>query len=235
MQPARSFFHTGDIGDIIAALPVIRAMGGGSLTIGFRNSGQRESLRGERFAALVPLLLAQPYIHSVKWGELTERDNDFSRFRSSQHNGMSLTNWQAQYMAVDASAVPWLTAAAKPHGRAVIARSPRYHNPEFPWARMLPLLVDPLFVGMREEHEAFCREFGWRVEYAPTDNLLETARIIAGCRVFVGNQSAPWWIAAGLGVKCVQESFPLALNSIIHREGMHYPMFNGYDVESALK
>jgi hypothetical protein len=45
------FFHTGDLGDIIAALPAIRALGGGYLILGNRHGrGGRELMSPERFA-----------------------------------------------------------------------------------------------------------------------------------------------------------------------------------------
>jgi hypothetical protein len=61
------FFHTGDLGDIIAALPAIRALGGGYLILGNRHGrGGRELMSPERFAVIEPLLSAQPYIAGVE-------------------------------------------------------------------------------------------------------------------------------------------------------------------------
>lgn len=237
MNQERSFWHSGDIGDIIASLPTVRALGGGDFVIGHRPNGQRESLKGGRFEALSPLLLAQPYIHSVRWGDAPVARFDFSHFRNVSGDGMNLANWQARHLGAVISMEPWLTAqpCQKWGGRAVIARSPRYHNRDFPWRKILPALVDPVFVGLPVEHDEFCAEFGWKVERAHTATLLDMARIIAGCRVFVGNQSAPFWIAAGLGVKCIQETWTGGPNSIIHRPGMHYPAFSNYEVDGLLK
>lgn len=232
---SRTFFHSGDIGDCIAALPSIRALGGGNLIIGFKPDGQRQTLAGVRFEALAPLLLAQSYIHSVSWGEPPSGCVDFSGFRLCPHDGMNLAYWQAKYAGAVVSMEPWLMVDPIKHGRPVIARSSRYHNMEFPWRKILPMLVDPVFVGLPDEHKEFCSEFGWQVERHHTATLLETARFIAGARVFVGNQSAPFWIAAALGVKTVQETYHLALNSIIHRPGMSYPLFNNYDISAVLK
>lgn len=231
----RSFFHTGDIGDLVACLPTIRALGGGELIIGFRPNGQRESLKGGRFEALVPLLLAQPYITGVRWGEPFRGCIDFSGFRDIPNDGMNLAYWQAKYTNAVVSMEPWLQVQAEKHGRAVIARSTRYHNPDFPWRAVVQKLVDPIFVGLPEEHTAFCSFVGWQVEHVRFGNLLNLARLIAGARVFVGNQSAPFWIAMALGCRTVQESWTEGLNSIVHREGAVYPIFNGYDLGSALK
>lgn len=231
----RTFWHSGDLGDIIAALPTVRALGGGDFIIGHKPNGQRESLRGPRFEALAPLLLAQPYIASVRWGDPVPGCIDFSDFRHCPHDGMNIAYWQAKYVGAVISMEPWLAVRAPVHGRAVVARSPRYHNPEFPWRTLLPRLVDPLFIGFPDEHDAFCKAVGWRVEHAPTSTLLETARLIAGARVFVGNQSAPFWIAIGLGTPTIQETWLEGANSVVHRKGAHYPHFNSYDLDAALK
>lgn len=230
------FWHSGDLGDIIAALPTIRAMGGGELVIGYKPNGQRESLRGWRFEALVPLLLAQPYITGVRWGEPPAECVNFSRFREIQDNGMNLAFCQAVFAGVDEiSMEPWLTASGPHHGRPVIARSPRYHNPEFPWRKVLKRLPDALFVGLPQEHAAFCAFTGVTIERAECANLLQLARTIAGGSVFVGNQSAPFWIAAALGGRVLQETWMDGPNSIIHRKGMFYPVRMGYDIDACLR
>lgn len=232
----RSFFHTGDIGDIIAALPTIRKIGGGELIIGYRQNGQRESLRGARFEALVPLLLAQPYISGARWGSPNPGCLDFSRFRETPDDGMNLAFHQSAYAGVDEiSMEPWLTARAIPHGRPVIARSARYHNPDFPWRDVLKKLPNPIFVGLPQEHAAFCSFVGTNVEHVRCANLLQLARTIAGGSVFVGNQSAPFWIAAALGGRCIQESWAEGPNSTIHRKGMFYPMRMDYDIDACLR
>lgn len=229
------FFHTGDIGDVIACLPSIRALGGGELTIGYKPSGQRESLHGGRFESLVPLLLAQDYITGVRWGPCVHGSLDFSRFRETPDDGMNLALHQAAYAGVEVSMDPWLKVRPIQHGRPVIARSARYHNYDFPWRDVLGRLKDPLFVGLPSEHQAFCAATGSQPEYRPCANLLELARVIAGGSVFVGNQSAPFWIAGGLGGRVLQETWLDGANSTIHRKGMFYPLRMGYDIDACLR
>lgn len=231
----RAFWHSGDLGDIVAALPTIRATGGGELIIGYKQNGQRESLKGGRFESLVPLLLAQPYITSVRWGDPFRGCIDFSGFRDIPNDGMNLACWQAKYVNAVVSMEPWLTVKTQHHGRAVIARSARYHNPDFPWRAIVQKLVDPIFVGLPEEHTEFCSFVGWQVEHVRCGNLLNLARLIAGAKVFVGNQSAPFWIAAALGTRAVQETWLDGRNSIIHRDGLHYPIFTGYNLDGMLR
>ena len=63
------FLHTGDMGDIIAALPSIRQLGGGELVITpmRHDNTARESMKGARFDFIKPLLEAQAYISSVRF------------------------------------------------------------------------------------------------------------------------------------------------------------------------
>jgi hypothetical protein len=55
------------------------------------------------------------------------------------------------------------------------------------------------FLGLPEEHAAFCQATGWNIPHHPTKNLLELAQCIAGSKVFIGNQSVALSIALGLG------------------------------------
>lgn len=221
------FCHTADLGDIIACLPSIRAMGGGHLLIGERRGrdGGRESLRGARFESLRPLLEAQPYIDSVAWSDsLPDIGHDFSTFRQNYRKGENLAQQQARHIGVTISEAPWLLAEPSPvtKGRTVFARSLRYHSQSFPWDKALVRFENPLFVGLPEEYMAFQTKWGRPIENVTTPNLLELAKLIAGCELFIGNQSAPYWIAAGLGVPLIQETWPHDANSIIVRPNARY-------------
>lgn len=221
------FIHAGDIGDIIACLPTIRAMGGGEIAITERIDGKmkgRESMKGARYEAIKPLLEVQPYIQGVRWEDApTQYTHDFRDFRQDEQYSENLMDWQARYLGVKASSAPWLIAMRSEIslGRAVVSRSMRYRNPGFPWNAFLHKHKNPIFIGLREEYEDFDRNVG-RAEYVETKNLMEAAEIIAGAEVFIGNQSAPFWIAAGLGVRIIQEGWPQQPNSQVRRPNARY-------------
>lgn len=227
------FFHTGDLGDIIASLPTVRELDGGEFVIGHRTGPGfcRESMKGARFEAIRPLLETQPYIKGVSWGEPAKDMHDFSTFRKDPRRGEDLATWQARHIGVLIELDPWLTVTPSPisKGRTVIARSNRYHNPEFNWKSMMG--HNALFVGTMTEHLAFENEFG-RVEYLGTENLLSLAEVIAGSELFIGNQSCPFWLAAAMGVNLIQETSPKVQDSIIRRPNALYPMA-GYEQEMA--
>lgn len=226
----RVFGHRADLGDIVAALPSIRAMGGGKLVIGpvadEKNpiAQGRASLRGERFQSLKPLLEAQPYISSVEWvEELPSGCVDFSTFRVNHIYGENLAQWQARHVGVKISEEPWLNISAPKHHRAVFARSLRYRDPHFKTElkRQVEKNRNGIFVGLPEEYQDFSSMFG-RLEYRQTRNLLELAQIIAGCSVLVCNQSCPYWIGAGIGVSIIQETWHHDPNSRILRPNCLY-------------
>jgi len=212
--------HCGDIGDIIACLPIIRTFGRANLVITEKRGASRETMKGKRFKVLEPLLAEQPYIESVKWMNKPKNiDYDFSFFQRAGHKyGECLTDWQAKAIGViDYSFEPWLHVSenVRATGRVVVARSSRYHNGLFPWERIRRVYGDKmLFVGLEDEHELFERENG-RIEYAPTEYLLELAELIAGADMFIGNQSCPMWIAFGLGKRIIQETWLGGPNSCV--------------------
>ncbi len=80
-----------------------------------------------------------------------------------------------------------------------------------------------MFIGLPEEHKAFQEETGVNVELANTPTLLDAAKLIMGSDLTICNQSAPFWIAAGLNKPLIQESWIGGeLNAIIKRPTASY-------------
>lgn len=227
-QQGNVFFHSGDLGDIIAALPTIRQLGGGKLVIGHQPGvGNREAMKGARFDAIRPLLEAQPYITEVEYDDHpTNVTHNLALFRNTGiRYGESLAHWQARYCGItNLDVSPWLEVGHfEPNGRVVINRSARYHNMFFPWGELAYRHREgAFFVGLQSEHAEFEKKYRTGIRYLHTPDLLELAKWIAGCKLFIGNQSAPFWIAAGLGVPLIQETIGHDPNSIIERENAIY-------------
>jgi hypothetical protein len=225
------FYHTGDLGDIIAGLPVIRQLGGGELVIGNHGgmyAGWRP-MEGERFNAIKPLIEAQNYISSVRF-EYPPQDVDFdlSGFRKVYSRHYTLSEAQAKWLNVsDLDLSPWLevTPSGLSKGRIIVARSGRYHNPTFPWVQLVKRYGQRMgFVGLKDEFDAFVRSTcgTGMVSYVPTSTLQEVAALIKGSDLFIGNQSCPCWIAMGLGHRMIQETHPFIHDSIVPREGCRF-------------
>lgn len=227
-DPAREevvFKHNGDIGDVIAALPILREIGGGKILLYHdphapAGKRPRQSLEGARFGAIKPLLEVQPYVTKVEWGN-TIPTNHFREVLRPINE--SLIERQARHCGkwpIDLS--PWLSVPSyEKHNRVVIARSLRYHGIyPFPWKEAYETYGDRLlFIGLPDEHAAFETLIGHTIEHAKTENFLQIAQIMAGAPQVIANQSSPLWVALGLGCKIICEGHPQVPNSQIPRPG----------------
>jgi ADP-heptose:LPS heptosyltransferase len=86
-------------------------------------------------------------------------------------------------------------------------------------------------VGTDDEYDDFVRSFG-NVARHLTKDCLEVAKAIAASKLYVGNQSSAFWIAAGLRVPLLQEVYEHAPNSIIRYQGAVYCFDGNVDFES---
>ncbi len=231
------FHHGGDYGDIIYALPVIKALGGGVLFISPDNRfpWPRKPLGSidEHWAGnLIPLLNAQPYIwQSLHTGALPfSVDVDLNAFR--EYYSTLTPNCfksifalhQMKFGVHHDDRQPWLTVD-KPQeipGRPIVVnRTQRYQNENFPWGDLVAKYGSKMiFVGTNYEHDLF-KGFSPHkpVPLASTPSLLDVARVVAGAKVFIGNQSSAMAIALGLGKRLIQEVWPQNANCMLDRPG----------------
>ncbi len=227
------YHHTGDLGDVIASFPVLRELGRGEYVISDAKfplgHGPRETLRGARFDAIQPMFEATNYITNIVW----ENDpkgitHDIASFRGKPWRVYeTLTQWQGRHFKLNLPAAPdpWLSVDAPQHGKIVVSRTQRYHTNFFPWRSIVDTYGDDIvFVGTHPEYIDFADRAKRKIEYEPTENLLEATKIIAGSRLFIGNQSVLFWIAAGLGHKLIQETHAqlYTRNSIVPRDNAFY-------------
>lgn len=223
------FKHVGDIGDIIAAMPVMRHFGGGDIVICDPSVGQaRESLKGARFTALKPLLCSQPYIRNVDWDDdpQCEATHDFSNFRHNHIRCESLTHWQSRHMGLghSVSLEPWIsvTPSDEMSGKTLIACSPRYRDAGFNWRNMIRS-AECIFVGLEWDYLKFTKDFAIEnLPFRATGDFLELARLIAGSKLFIGNQSAPCWVAMAMGHPLIQQVWTYDPNSMIRRPNARF-------------
>lgn len=214
-----TFIHSGDAGDTIYALPVIKwlAPAGANLILG--NKQKVRCNYSQKWADnIMPLLRLQSYIRDV-WLQRPDDEwtHDMDPFRALVFNkhrrGKNLTSYVCDVFGVpyQCAAAAWLKVDYPVHVEGcpvVVNKTPRYANPNFPWKRVYDTYRGRMvFVGMEDEWRSFCSALG-PLPYCPTETTLDLARMIAGCRLFIGNQSLAYAIAEGLKQNTVQETYP---------------------------
>lgn len=214
--PTATFAHGGDVGDLIYALPTMRALGGGTLSL--CHFKVREPFSEQKANRIIPLLRLQPYLREVYFSpDPPHTTYNFNNFRKRLRPGVTLALAQSEMFGLNGgtTADPWITVDRPVYAgdySVIFHRSARYQNPKFPWKQAVKQYGHKaLFVGMEREWQSFTKAFG-KVEYHPTADFLELARLIAGAKLFVGNQSSPYSIAEGLKKPALLESCPKALD-----------------------
>lgn len=214
-----SFRHSGDIGDLIYAMPVISALcerDGCRGTLAISASTLTRVKAGQGTVDLLKRLIeSQCPIDEVRlhYGEPVRYDLD--RWRGSPNYGTrvlaTLAQMHAEAFGLSAELFekPWIKLPEKGSMGVVIARSPRYQNPAFPWKEILKKWPLASFVGLQSEYDAMTQIYPAEmasVEYHPTKDFLELAEFIRGRSLFIGNQSSPFAVAEALKKPVIQET-----------------------------
>lgn len=225
------FKHSGNAGDIIYALPAIKALCQGRLARLFlklevpvngwsetQHPLGRSGLTWDMVAKLKPLLEHQPWVASVQVhaGETVDYDLDiFRQAPSIRWESGGLSRWYFWLFAVHADlSRAWLELRSPPpaSGKIVLARSARYRNPNLDYA-FLRELGDIDFVGTRDEY-AEMRKCVPQLQHAECADFLQLAGCIQSARFFIGNQSFPYSLAEALKVPRILEVCPECSNVV---------------------
>lgn len=211
----------GDIGDCVFLLGIIRQIPNGPHVLALRPGGgtkYRTPADMQKLHDLIaPLVLKQPYVSEIKiidqsakvdWASEQFRERFYTpgetlfqahlnHLVKTHHIGRTFSPKEA-WLEVEPSK---LSA-----NRIVINRTGRYRNPFFMWGEVVKHYRNRLlFVGLHHEWREFIGTFGY-VEFKPTSNMLETAELIAGSELFIGNQSCANAINEGLKHRSIQET-----------------------------
>lgn len=236
---------SGDLGDAVFSLPVIKALEGGPHDILFVDRRPHVAPFLERESIIRPLYESCPYVRSVtvddspcdldlaqlhpqSWGVLL----GFRRFHSWRYTLAHAQRLEAEKqgfsMAAFDQSAAWITADPIQHDRIPIHRSSRYNNPYFPWAKIVEHFGDRCaFVGLAHEHEAFQNHVGRKVDRMAFPNLYELARFAAGAEVCIGNQSSPNAVFEGLKVPRIQETCLWQPDCIFPFDGRNWYVADG--------
>jgi len=215
------FKHFGLIGDIIYAIPAMKALAGEKkihlhLQINqkslyrksMKHANKGKILTEKSVEMLAPLILAQPGFAACDILTDQKIDYDLDEFRKYpfDYNTNHICRWYFHMYGITADlGKPWLTVTPDTsfNNEIVIARSFRYRAPGISYD-FLQAYPNITFVGLKEEYEDLKKAIP-ALKYKNVSNFLEFAGIIAGCKFFIGNQSFPFAVAEGLKVKRVLE------------------------------
>lgn len=225
-----NFSHSGNSGDIIYALPVVKKIKeltnkpvnfylelNVPMSLAFKNIHPLGNvmLNQKMADGLIPLLNAQSYID--KCDVLTDQKVhiNLSSFRNSgiltDRGNIARWNFYTTGIIGDLGN-PWLTAEIDKQydDTIVIARSSRYNNPLVDYS-FLSQYKNIAFVGVDSEYQEMKKVIPG-IEFIPVTDFLHMARIIKSCKLFIGNQSFPYSIAEGLKARRLLEVFFAAPN-----------------------
>jgi hypothetical protein len=243
-RPCNIFVHSGDAGDVVYSLAAVKTLGGGMMFITPHNkypyplNSRWARMGGEAdwVDNLAPLVEAQPYILKCRYthGHPASTTHDLNRFRIPWRNRSARDNDSILKLHMDAFSLPmpkkpWLTVPdpiVVPNRPIVVNRTQRYLNHEFNWTRFIEKFHKQMvFVGTEQEHGLLS---GMAPQhdflYYETKDALELARVIAGAKIFVGNQSLPLAIAHALQKTVLVEEWKANPNTRLERENAYYKM-----------
>ncbi len=226
----RVFSSAGDCGDVLYSLPAVKALGGGALRL-FPAPYTTSRMTPATAESLATLLRCQPYVADCRFAEHPE-GTDLDAWRRTYRSDLNVADLVCASLGVPPHPreEPWLTVPRpRQVARVLLHRSHRYHNWAFPWQKVYEKYGrEATVLGTPDEHRDFCAYFG-PLPYVPTPTFLDLAEVIAGCELFVGNQSAPMAVALGLGQRLVQEVCLMIPNCFWERRNAVYGY--GADVE----
>ncbi|ROL60861.1 class I SAM-dependent methyltransferase, partial [Bacteroidetes/Chlorobi group bacterium ChocPot_Mid] len=203
--------HSGAAGDIVYAIPTFKKLGIKNIILDpSKRYGPEMSFRpwlDEKICnSLKPFLESQGYNVIISKTD-TVWDYDFDIFRNCGFNMevMHIALMQATAMEVDINlSEAWINIEnPNPVADIVINWTPRWHNNNFnAWDHLLNDYSQKkiIYVGLKEDYDKFLSQYRSLdfIKFQDTENIYDMARIIAGAKIFIGNQSLAYAIAEGL-------------------------------------
>jgi hypothetical protein len=226
-----TFSHIGLLGDIIYSVPAMLALSTEKsielyLDISqksmypksYKHYNSNTILTEKSIEFIKPLLLTNRAIKICTRlnGQLIDYNlNEFRNYPFDYRMG-NICRWYFLTFGVSYDLTkPWLFPEPDINYKdeIVIARSFRYRAPEVSY-RFLNRYKNLTFLGLDDEYEDLKKEIP-ELKRAIITNALELASIIAGCRLFIGNQSFPFAVAEAVKAKRVLEVSPDCPNVIV--------------------
>lgn len=232
-----TFRHGGKIGDVIFSLPAIRELGGGALYLPESTPDNCPHL----YSSLKDLLAVQPFIREVREypsglpyqvlapGIHIDYDLDLARNQPAKGVihivkryldafGINLPNWKQPWLAIDHVPAPITGdySILSYTGRYLV--NERMPSKSFDWKGLVSGITGvKVFVGTYEEYAYFCSHFcNSSLDFIPTTDVLELARVVRDASAVYCNQSAILALAQSMGKTYYLFPKPFKQNCILH-------------------
>ena len=223
-QKEISFLHSGHLGDVINALPVIKEISINSKcnlflqtdkkleedALGYKYKGDKIYMTDRMVNMVLPLLKKQDYLNSVEIFNNEKIDIDLDLFRKIPMNfNLDEVRWYFHLTGVHVDLSKQYLFADEHQtikNKIVIMRSTRRKN-NFINYRFLNKYNDVFFLGLKEEFNDLKIDIP-KLEFYDCENFLEAAEIIKSSKFFIGNSSFGFTMAEGLKVPRIMESYP---------------------------
>ncbi|MCW3087902.1 MAG: hypothetical protein JWQ78_1288 [Sediminibacterium sp.] len=227
-----NFRHSGHAGDMLHAIPAMYALAKGkkinlylylnqparNFTRQMKHPNGNVMFTQKSVELFAPLLLSQPQFNRCEAYTDQNIHYDLSEFREFpfDYRMGSITRWYFLAFAVNWDlGQPWIRTNPDTsfNNAVIVARTSRYRTPGIDY-RFLQKYPRVVFVGLPEEFENM-REQIPHMEYKPVKDFLELAQVIAGGKLFIGNQSLPSGLAEAMKVKRVVELSYLTPTTVV--------------------
>ena len=189
-----NFYHSGATGDVIYAMPTIKALGGGIFNV---------NLPDDLYNTVLPLLESQEYIYEVKKGrEFVGNVFNLDKFRNNIDLHLThLVQLHLQSFDIidETWKQGWLKVEPIKSNNSFINITPRYKSLTTDWIKEINFLKDNsdnvYFIGLESEYEPYKH----LIERYEIRDYLELAQLLAGAKYVSGNQSSFMAVAQGIG------------------------------------
>jgi len=218
-----NFLHSGHLGDLIYALPVIKELAKDHVCRFYIQANKKMPVEYHKHPAgnvyiddrmlnlFLPLMKEQKFIHKVEKYNNQEIDINFDIFRELPVNiNFNSPRWYFQITGIQVDLTdPYLDV--KPHdeikNKIIIHRTFRHRN-QFINYKFLQKYKDLIFIGIKDEYEDLKKDIK-NLDFYNCKDYLDMARVIKSCKFFIGNQSVAYPMAEALKVPRILEAEPL--------------------------
>ncbi len=217
------FKHSGNAGDVIYAIPAMKAIANnqdihlhlllnrnGEYPKHFKHPSGSVMLNKKMFEMLQPLILSQPAFKECTILEHQQVDVDLDIIREYPLllDRGNISRWYFLIFPGNFDLnEPWLQVEPSNdvYDGILLARSSRYQAPNIDYS-ILKKYPKVYFIGTPDEF-ADMKKIIPSLVYRPVKNFLEMTSLIAGSRLFIGNQSLPFSLAEALKINRLLEVY----------------------------